>query len=535
MTTFAAPSSNSSEIRIRHRDGDGSKLHAVPSHLQPDLAPAEHVIYEWTPYVVEYPGATRLQTGSDWHHPITTGVFQVTFENQLGLTTIRAYDDAGPLGNPLHVEVIASKFTMPHQSVNFLEQTLTDLFARLATSPFALSAATERYVRESQRSPSLLFAFHFFRHHGDELIRALQAILGRPHQRLTTDPELVRPHAVRQIDREAMIHMLTVSHPVPVALPSDRQRLTPLQRLRPERVWQNIPTETYDTPENRFVAAISRRMLTTIQTVQRVRWYADQNIDLHTRTKIAHVAANLALLTMDTRFASLGPMTVTPSQSRVLQRRDGYRELSALWQRFQRSRQPLFTHLQHAIDLRNIADLYELWVWFELIDQITSITAVTPISVPLPDDFGIPSWRSCVHFEGHGTLTYNRTFTGYSGIRLRPDYTWERADGSLIVLDAKFRMEKPSELINASSDASDSLPTQKAKDDDLVKMHAYRDAILGVRAAVVVYPGTEAMFRAKNGSLLSVDICRLLCDDIEGVGAIPMSPVSQLADDEGQP
>lgn len=68
-----------------------------------------------------------------------------------------------------------------------------------------------------------------------------------------------------------------------------------------------------------------------------------------------------------------------------------------------------------------------------------------------------------------------------------------------------------------------------SKDADLVKMHAYRDA-LGVRAAVVVYPGTESKWlAARNTPSLApgnTDILAALLtnDDLEGVGAIAMSP-----------
>jgi predicted component of viral defense system (DUF524 family) len=518
--------------RIRHRDDDATKHHAVPEPLRRFLAPAESVIYEWTPYVVEWPGATRLRTGSAWHRPIAPGVFQLSFDNQLGLTTIRAYDESAPLGEPMHLEVIAGKFTSPERSVAFLRQTVTDLFARLASSPFVLGAATERMVRESQAPPNALFAYHFFRHHGNTLIRSLQAVQGRPHQRLTAEPELVRPHEVRQVDRESMVRMLRAGHPSPIALSGNPDRLTPLQRLRPERVWQQIPAETFDTPENRFVLAVCRRLLSTIQGLRRAAWCQPPNIPTETLHQFDNVAEHLSMLTMDHRLAPLGPMVVTPSQSRVLQRRDGYRELAMLWQLFQRSRQPLFERMQHAIDLRNIAELYEIWVWFELIDRIKAITGSDPVPLPVPTEFGIPGWKSRVRFGGHGTLHYNKPEPGYSGIGLRPDYVWERLDGTRIVMDAKFRMQRPTTLLDETTGEITVFDDQRAKDDDLQKMHAYRDALRDVEAAIVLYPGNVTAFRDTTGVRLDLGIAEVLTGVIEGIGAIPMSPIATPLSEE---
>jgi predicted component of viral defense system (DUF524 family) len=395
-----------------------------------------------------------------------------------------------------------------------------------------LQAATERMVRESLAPPSALFTFHFFRRHGEALGRALQAILGRPHQQLTTDPRLVRPHEVRQIDRDSMVRMLRAGHPMPIDATNRTAQLTPLQRLRPERVWQQIPLETYDTPENRFVLEISRRMLSAVQVLRQAAWYLRADIEASMRRRLDESAEHLAMLTMDDRFASLGRMTVVPSQSRVLQRRDGYRELTELWHLFQRSRQPLFERMQQAIDLRDIATLYELWLWFELIDRVQAITGVSPSLVPSLDAFGVPGWTSQARFGDHGSLFYNRTFKGYSGIWLRPDYVWERPDGTRVVMDAKFRMQRPTELIEESTGATTLLADQRAKDDDLQKMHVYCDAIEHVNAAIVLYPGHITTFRNRSGDRIQIGLADALAGGLQGIGALPMSPIAIGVDKE---
>ncbi len=65
-------------------------------------------------------------------------------------------------------------------------------------------------------------------------------------------------------------------------------------------------------------------------------------------------------------FADLGPLHHLPLTSQVLLRRDGYREMLDLWRRFHQARRPLFAPLQHAMDVRDVATLYEFWAYFAL-------------------------------------------------------------------------------------------------------------------------------------------------------------------------
>ncbi|CAN0505687.1 unnamed protein product, partial [Phaeothamnion confervicola] len=174
----------------------------------------------------------------------------------------------------------------------------------------------------------------------------------------------------------------------------------------------------------------------------------------------------------------------------------GYRELTRLWFALQRARQPLFDRLHHAIDMRDIATLYEYWVFFELAEQIGSAVGDRAVLGSVGND-GLARGLTCA-FGAVGTLVYNPTKKGYSGVWLRPDYLWLPSSGDAVAFDAKFRMTARPVSV---ADMVGQIPAGVAydpKDDDLVKMHAYRDA-LGVRAAVVLYPGTSATFRPVSG------------------------------------
>ena len=102
-------------------------------------------------------------------------------------------------------------------------------------------------------------------------------------------------------------------------------------------------------------------------------------------------------------------------------------------------------------------------------------------------------------------LLYNKTFrstdqryTSYS-VNLRPDYTL-RVHGDetyLIHFDAKYKVHVASE---------------KFKNEDIVKMHAYKDAISNSIGSYVIYPGSDDELYYENN------------ENVESVGAFGLIP-----------
>lgn len=498
----------------------------VPLGLTHAFAPATHCLWEWTEYRLHVPGADALRIGSTDVACIGPGYFTFAFENQLGITEITPLRDHARIGPTRTVEVLARKFPEPHHSYAFMRDILADLFRRSSSLAFAARTTTGRRVREAHRPPDLLFTYHFFRAHGMALIRALQAIAGRPHQRLSDDGAMVRVHEARSLDVEAITRLLTDGHGGSERGASVGTSI--LHRLQPERIFQRLPEETFDTPENRFVMLAARRMLHAITALQSSRWFRANAGDERDRAIFDTARAQLRLFTTDRRLAALPPMQVFPTQSRVLQRRDGYRELMELWNLFQRASEPIFERLERAIDLRDVASMYELWVWFELLERIQVATGIEPTISISTHELGYVEAGQSAHFSNHGSLHYNKTYYGYTRIPLRPDYVWERRDRTKIALDAKFRLNS-AEQVAAEGEGESSLEG-KAKNADTVKMHAYRDAIPGLRAAIVLYPGSHAAFWNIDGTRrVSITIDDVIAGDLDGIGAIPCRPLS-LAD-----
>ena len=105
-------------------------------------------------------------------------------------------------------------------------------------------------------------------------------------------------------------------------------------------------------------------------------------------------------------------------------------------------------------------------------------------------------------------------------LRLRPDRTpGEAIDDVWVHFDAKYRVDRLTEIFgqaeNADESGSETTQTSSyAKRDDLLKMHAYRDAIHRSAGAYVLYPGD------------SDEQCKKFHELLPGLGAFGLRPAS---------
>ena len=499
-------------------EGDPVKL--VPDHLRAALAPATHIVHEWQAYTIVCEGAVRIDAGSEPAERIVDGVFRLRYENQLGLSRVRAFDDAGQVVATRHIEVIAPKTGEIESSLTFFRAMLADLATERGALAFLPRAQTARTVGTVRRPPSLLVQYFTLLRWADELIEATRLIERSPHRILDDESQHVSLFDLTEIDADVVLQLVQGD------TRWNRSTSPPRLTAAPTGVWFRTARESFDSAENRFVKAVAISLADACADVLRAPWlvHADDPAVAKRRESLARLDARLGQFARAPMFDEVGPMHRVPAASRVLQRRAGYRELNAIWQAFLTSREPVWQRMQEAIDLRDVATLYEYWVWFALVREIEETTGERPKIELLPSDaIGLPQ-KLRARFGDRGVLTYNRGVRGYSGVSLRPDYLWEPVSGGTVAFDAKFRLAWDAAPLDVEEGAATD-PIARAKADDLVKMHAYRDAIPGLRAAVVMYPGEVAEFRSVGGAMRpGLTVADVLGDEIEGVGAIPMRP-----------
>lgn len=349
-----------------------------------------------------------------------------------------------------------------------------------------------------------------------------------PHRRLSAETHEESLDRVRDVGPATFQRMM--SNPgdwctLPAGLPLST---TPLARafqqlggrsVLPERVATRRVLIAIDTPENRFVkhvlnlaADINRRFQAVLTTEA-----SPYSREIVTQTQ--QMASSLTELLAAPWLADVGEMQVLPTQSMVLQRKDGYRGFLRGYSRLQSGIAfPIAPDdLARIVGLKDAATLYEYWTYFQLAQALESrlgpparalVVIHRETHSYLPQETRL-EWT----YQGHPlTLSYNRTFLGgrtdqsYS-VRLRPDATLEW-NGQRLIFDAKFKLDG----IRWDDDDPD-VERAAAKKEDIYKMHTYREAIERVQAAYVLYPGTAAAVTFYRAD-----------EERHGIGAIPCRP-----------
>lgn len=234
-----------------------------------------------------------------------------------------------------------------------------------------------------------------------------------------------------------------------------------------------------------------------------------------------------------------------PSQlnlnSPVLQRKEGYREILQAWLMFDLAAKLSWKGGDNVYEAgkRNVAVLYEYWVFFKLMEVIGRVFEINPVSV----NRLVKTDSDRINLEiQQGKMTmieglynadnrkfnvrfyYNRTFahtreeheiymSGSWTMNMRPDYTlsiWpgeismEQAEREDLIVhihfDAKYRVNKidlgENNALSEEEISEDLLNEKKEQEEgiykraDLLKMHAYKDAIRRTSGAYILYPGT---------------------------------------------
>ena len=367
---------------------------------------------------------------------------------------------------------------------------------------------------------------------------ALQRILSFPHERLSTVSDSVStdrpirwtPAAVRQLATGNPRREIPALHPLRIRLG--------LKSVA-ERVLVPRKSRDLDTLENRFVKfALGefRAFLTHAQGVfdSCAGWGASTALS-------RRLAATVEDWLGRSLFREVGEMRFAPLGSPVLQRKAGYREVLRWWLRFRTAAELSWEggeELFHA-GQRDVASLYEYWLFFELLGWFCQKCRGgnrPPIEELIEGlEEGSPNLRLRKRMELgpfvgtfagqsrrlNARFAYNRRFEvtpdrhagGSWTRRLHPDYTltfWPEgsteADSErqeLLVhvhFDAKYRVEDIDGLFGAEgSDDADDEVEGNYKRQDLLKMHAYRDAIKRSQGAYVLYPGrANAAVRLKG-------------------------------------
>ncbi len=367
----------------------------------------------------------------------------------------------------------------------------------------------------------------------------LSAILQRPHTVEAFERVLRAPH-VSYVDTAID---LPIGRGVPGSSAAVRSVIRPGARIParsglvvstlPERVRDGRSQATIDNVPNRFVRFVLDHWAAVLDQASTV--LVDDTAD-HRRGR-REVAGLIDLVEgwrTDRRLRDVGPLGAAPVGNQVIVRRPGYREIH---QAFLESLAAGMLRWDGGAEVnragqQDVAQLYEYWCYLELrrlVEALCDFSDSSPL-VELTDNglhlrlrrgrqrvvSGFLS-RAGRHIDVE--LWFNRSFSreGESwSVQMRPDcslrFNAQTGDGGRVEtwvhFDAKYRVQSANELF-----VDDDEPVT-AKRDDILKMHAYRDAIRSSAGSYVLFPGDTGKELRKHREVLP------------GLGAFPFAPGS---------
>jgi hypothetical protein len=458
----------------------------------------------------------------------------VIVTGQLRLRSHAGVIDLGTeFGNPLIAEIACRKLKYFEEFKELLDS-LAEKAAELLLSfdsPVSLSFDVSKDLAKNES------ALHFLMRHimsKGNLPLASEEILANPHSSVIENLEFSRIEEIESADADLISDGFDAS---------EMFRGGPLARLfrgfTPTALPQRESFETFDTPENRYAKAflehctiIARRLESSMG--KRKRKASEREARSWADTLEDCLSQGL--------WQSVSHLGQIPTNSQALIHRRGYKELfrldlslrmslSLAWQEAGEIAEGLIG------DIRPVDKIYEYWCYFVLRDALTSICTIAKggnfISVS-KDGLRIEltkGKRSECRFEfinGVGkrvniSLFYNKQFrrprtpkTDWDGSytsRFDPDFSLLVSQPSnsavkhWLHFDAKYRLEReeaeglfdepegedmPASEIGAEDPSISEYEAELVrifKQDDLYKMHTYRDAILGTRGAYVLFPG----------------------------------------------
>lgn len=320
----------------------------------------------------------------------------------------------------------------------------------------------------------------------------------------------------------------------------------------PERITTIRKTDSVDTTENRFIKHVLENFLKFCTDINnKAKEFGHKQMVIESELLIRNLEHQLN----HSVFKKISRPTTLKLNSPVLQRKEGYREVLRVWLMFDLAAKLIWKGGDdiYSGGKKDIATLYEYWLFFKLLDLCQSIFDIKPKDISdlikeTPDGLNLQIKQGKftalhgVYDSGNRKLNirfnYNRSFSGKKGYpdsgswttTLRPDYTlsfWpfgiseqEAENQELIVhihFDAKYKIANLTDFIEQTSE--NGLDEEKAenrkgiyKNADLLKMHAYKDAIRRTGGAYVLYPGDKSINQKGFHEI------------IPGLGAFPVKP-----------
>lgn len=428
---------------------------------------------------------------------------------------------------------------------------------------------TQRFeVDPNENSNTLYQQFAFMKSlvDSEEFEEALNKILYNPIHKWTGTTIEKDICSVKRLGRQELKQVASSKNRLPLG---EGTTIGDCINSVPRRLSVSYKKDTVDVTENRFVKFVLQSFSSFCSTIQQCN-----NASPRLKTEAELTANKLTGWLSRSFFLDVSNLQTMTLNSPALQRKEGYREVLQAWMMSKLAAQITWKGGDNVYQAgkRNVAALYEYWVFFKLLDIVKEtfhleLTEEDEKKLVKTDkdhiNLELKQGRRIMIGGIYRTdsrllkvrLYYNRTFSSSDQLdksgswttAMRPDYTlsiWpgnieetEAEEQDIIVhihFDAKYKLNRillddrlPDETHtfedeDADLTEEDLLMNQEKREEekgiykrvDLLKMHAYKDAIRRTSGAYILYPGS------KNKRLKGFH------EVLPGLGAFCLSPNS---------
>jgi predicted component of viral defense system (DUF524 family) len=415
------------------------------------------------------------------------------------------------------------------------------------------SPVNQNFEVDFSRNPQTLYQrFSFVKSiiNSVEFIDAIHRVVVSPVTRWKEVDELKDIRNVRKFSGSNIREIANSSRRI--QLPANHYLASYGLNSIPEKINSVRKADSVDTPENRFVKHV---LETFLQFCNEINAIAKREGYTKLLKESEDLINKLESQLHHTFFNDISRPETLNLNSPVLQRKEGYREVLRVWLMFDLAAKLVWNGGEDVYSggKKDVATLYEYWLFFVLLDLVKSIFRIDPVDIseliqPVKEGLNLSLKQgqfiplSGVFDSGSRKLnirfSYNRQFGGkktYPGSgswtkTLRPDYTlsvWpanmteDDAEAQELIVhihfDAKYKVDNQPGFAEQLED--ENLDAEKVdqrkgvyKNADLLKMHAYKDAIRRTGGAYVLYPGaTRAQMKGFH-------------EIVPGLGAFGISP-----------
>jgi predicted component of viral defense system (DUF524 family) len=383
-----------------------------------------------------------------------------------------------------------------------------------------------------------------------EFHEAVHRIVSFPNTKWEEETELKDVRNVRRFSRSAVSELFKGKNrmKIPASHPLVGYGLDSV----PTKILSSRKVDSLDTPENRFIKYALESFLKFCVEINAKGKKLNGQSQLSKESD--RLVSELENHLHHSIFSEISAPHLLKLNSPVLQRKEGYREVLRVWLMFDLAAKLIWKGGEDVYEggKKDIATLYEYWLFFKLLELLQHLFEVEPKQleklISIKDEGlninlkqGKFTALKGVFNSGsrkfHVQFNYNRSFKGSENkypipgswtTTLRPDYTlsvWPfgisetQAELEEVIVhihfDAKYKVENIFEI----TDQEDGLNEEKYanrkgvyKNADLLKMHAYKDAIRRTGGAYVLYPGIVPIERKGFHEI------------IPGLGAFPVRP-----------